>query len=38
MHKLVLTILDKDHFTEKWFFSINGKDSDHGVLQFTRKK
>ncbi|HKV94331.1 MAG TPA: hypothetical protein VJW20_17415 [Candidatus Angelobacter sp.] len=38
MHKLVLTILDKDHFTEKWFFSINGKDNDHGVLQFTRKK
>ena len=38
MHKLVLTIQDKDHFTEQWFFSINGKANDHGVLQFTRKK
>ena len=38
MHKLVLTILDKERFTEKWFFSANGKDNDHGVLQFTRKK
>ncbi len=38
MHKMVLTIVDKDHFTEHWFFSINGKDADHGVLEFARKK
>jgi hypothetical protein len=38
MRKLVLTIQDKDHFTEQWFFATNGKDDDHGALQFTRKK
>jgi hypothetical protein len=38
MRKLVLTIVDKDHFNEQWFFSVNGKDADHGVFQFTRKK
>lgn len=38
MHKMVLTLVDKDHFNEQWFFSINGKDTDHGVLQFARKK
>lgn len=38
MHKLVLTIQDKDHFSEQWFFTVNGKDNNHGVLQFTRKK
>ncbi|HEY2362632.1 MAG TPA: hypothetical protein VGK36_16040 [Candidatus Angelobacter sp.] len=38
MHKLVLTIQDKDHFTEQWFFAQKGKDADHGVFQFTRKQ
>ncbi len=38
MRKLVLTIQDKDHFTEQWFYATNGKDDNHGPLQFTRKK
>jgi hypothetical protein len=38
MHKLVLTIQDKDHFTEQWFFSKDGKDDEHGLFQFTRKR
>ena len=38
MKKLVLTIQDKDHFTEQWFYAVNGKADDHGVFQFTRKK
>jgi hypothetical protein len=38
MRKLVLTIQDKDHFTEQWFFSKDGKDAEHGLFQFTRKK
>jgi hypothetical protein len=38
MRKLVLTIQDKDHFTEQWYFSKDGKDDDHGLFQFTRKK
>ncbi|MGC2696753.1 MAG: hypothetical protein WA738_13285 [Candidatus Angelobacter sp.] len=38
MHKMVLTILDKDHFTEQWFFSKDGKDDEHGTFHFTRKK
>ncbi len=38
MRKLVLTIQDKDHFTEQWFFAQKGKDLDHGVFQLTRKQ
>jgi hypothetical protein len=38
MHKMVLTIQDKDHFTEQWVFSKDGKNDEHGVFQFTRKK
>jgi hypothetical protein len=38
MHKLVLTIQDKDHFTELWYFSKDGKDDEHGLFQFTRKR
>jgi hypothetical protein len=38
MHKLILTIQDKDHFTEQWFFAQKGKDADHGVFQLTRKQ
>jgi hypothetical protein len=38
MRKLVLTIQDKDHFSEQWFFAQKGKDLDHGVFQFTRKQ
>jgi hypothetical protein len=38
MHKMVLVIRDKDHFTEEWFFSQNGKDADHGVFHLARKK
>ena len=38
MRKLVLTIQDKDHFTEQWFFAQKGKDADHGVFQLTRKQ
>ena len=38
MRKLVLTIQDKDHFSEQWFFSQGGKDDEHGVFQFTRKQ
>lgn len=38
MRKLVLTIQDKDHFTEQWFFTQKGKDLDHGVFQLTRKQ
>jgi hypothetical protein len=38
MHKLILTIQDKDHFTEQWFFTQKGKDDDHGVFQLTRKQ
>src|ERR1700686_4954053 len=32
MRKLVLTIQDKDHFSEQWFFSQGGKDDEHGVF------
>ncbi|HEX4602656.1 MAG TPA: hypothetical protein VH724_01560 [Candidatus Angelobacter sp.] len=38
MRKMVLTIQDKDHFTEEWFFNKNGKDNEHGVFHLTRKK
>jgi hypothetical protein len=38
MRKMVLTIQDKDHFTEEWFFNQNGKDGNHGVMHLTRKK
>jgi hypothetical protein len=38
MRKMVLTIQDKDHFTEEWFFNQNGKDGEHGVFHLTRKK
>jgi hypothetical protein len=38
MRKMVLTIQDKDHFTEQWFFSQGGKDNQHGVFQLTRKQ
>jgi hypothetical protein len=38
MRKLVLTIQDKDHFTEQWFFAQKGKDLDHGVFQLKRKQ
>jgi len=38
MRKLVLTIQDKDHVTEQWFFAQKGKDQDHGVFQLTRKQ
>ena len=38
MRKLVLTIQDKDNFTEQWFFAQKGKDLDHGVFQLTRKQ
>lgn len=38
MRKLILTIQDKDHFTEQWFFVQKGKDLDHGMFQLTRKQ
>ncbi|MBZ5507919.1 MAG: hypothetical protein LAO78_20855 [Acidobacteriia bacterium] len=38
MRKMVLTIQDKDHFTEEWFFNKNGKDNEHGVFHLTRKQ
>ena len=38
MRKMVLTIQDKNHFTEDWTFSKDGKDGDHGILHFTRKQ
>ena len=38
MRKLVLTLVDKDHYTEQWFFAANGKDGEHGTFEFTRKK
>jgi hypothetical protein len=38
MRKMVLTIQDKDHFTEQWYFSKDGKDDEHGLFQFTRKR
>jgi hypothetical protein len=38
MRKLVLTIQDKDHFTEQWFFAQKGKSEDHGMFQLTRKQ
>jgi hypothetical protein len=38
MRKMVLTIQDKDHFTEQWFFNKNGKDDKHGVFHLTRKQ
>jgi hypothetical protein len=38
MRKLVLTIQDKDHFSEEWFFAQKGKEDDHGVFQLTRRQ
>jgi len=38
MRKLILTIQDKDHVTEQWFFAQKGKDEDHGIFQLTRKQ
>ena len=37
MHKMVLTFQDKDHFSEQWFFSKDGKDVAHETFQYTRK-
>jgi hypothetical protein len=38
MRKMVLTIQDKDHFTEEWTYNQDGKDGEHGVFHLTRKK
>lgn len=37
MHKMTLTILDQNHFSEKWVFSGGGKE-DTKTLQYTRKQ
>ena len=37
MRKMVLTVLDKDHFTEQWLFSKDGKD-ETGTFHLIRKK
>jgi hypothetical protein len=38
MRKMVLTIRDKDHFSEQWFFSKDGKDIMSETFQYTRKQ
>jgi hypothetical protein len=38
MHKMVLTIRDKDHFSEQWTFSKDGKDAMTETFQYTRKQ
>ncbi len=38
MRKMVLTIRDKDHFTEQWFFSQGGKDVHTETLEYARKQ
>lgn len=38
MRKMVLTVKDKDHFTEQWFFSKDGKDVMSETFQFSRKQ
>jgi hypothetical protein len=37
MRKMVLTIQDKDHFSEQWSFRKDGKDVMHETFQYTRK-
>jgi hypothetical protein len=36
MHKMVLTFLDKDHYTETWFFHKDGKETVHATLSYAR--
>jgi len=38
MHKMVLTLRDKDHFSEQWFFSQGGKDVHTETFQYARKQ
>ncbi len=38
MHKMVLTVRDKDHFSEQWFFSQGGKDVHTETFQYARKQ
>ena len=38
MRKMVLTIQDKDHFSEQWSFRKDGKDVMHEAFQYTRKQ
>jgi hypothetical protein len=37
MHKMVLTFVDKDHFTEAWTFHKDSKEAEHMVIQYSRK-
>ncbi|HEX2329528.1 MAG TPA: hypothetical protein VHN74_12460 [Candidatus Angelobacter sp.] len=37
MQKMVLTVIDPDHFAERWTFRQDGKDNTH-TLEYTRKK
>jgi hypothetical protein len=38
MQKMVLTFKDKDHFSEQWVFSKDGKDAEHMTFDYTRKQ
>jgi len=37
MHKMILTFVDKDHFSETWFFHKDGKESMHATFLYSRK-
>ena len=38
MHRMVLAVRDKDHFSEQWFFSQGGKDVHTETFQYARKQ
>ncbi|MGD0309734.1 MAG: hypothetical protein ABSC02_10630 [Acidobacteriota bacterium] len=38
MHSLVVTLLDKDHFTQQWTWKEKGKEDRWEVFRLTRKK
>ena len=38
MHGLIVTVKDKDHFTQEWTMRANGKDGPAKVFSFERKK
>jgi hypothetical protein len=38
MHHMLLEIVDNNHFDETWTLRANGKDTEHAVFHFSRKK
>ena len=38
MHRMILTLKDADHFSQEWFFMMDGKEGKGETFNYTRKK